>query len=468
MERGSVSENDSTDPMKPSVPSATERVPSPGSTISSRSEHWMAETRERSGTVIDAMDYSVIPKLVNQRVSSVRNFDDTSSHHSSMIVEDSSEADLSDLNSMQDLLDLPDDDRSYLSDGDHYRSYMSDGDNCSDIGLGESAVDFEANVGMQNKDAERSGGGGALSTNDGSTSNESTHEQADQDCFTPNVLRIDEGLTDKVKDTLSSEKGILNEKIHPSEDVIEARNTSVDSAARRSKTDEIQQSATTSVETLARLAQDVISDVHPGVIIDTDVSSNHSSQISFADDHFDGELDRMIKSNAKRSLFERLDAHSGSADVGSISTGITNDSQIDVLDRGEFSNSPDCSHLITEYDNSSAINDSPSSVKLHKSSSFTEGRAIGHRRLQSAPVPLTPLPQHQQSISEDLLPSSPFEVVKPSFQSQHPNLSRGRSLSHGDHFEIMKGQESLKQIAEKICQVDRKDLEMDDPEEIQV
>ena len=115
VERGSLSDYE-IESSKLQVHSISEQLERPESSQSTHSqEHWMAESRERTHTVINTMEYEV---LTNQGAKAALSFDETCSHHSSLFVEDDSDVDVADLISLQDVLDFSEDDKSYLSEAE--------------------------------------------------------------------------------------------------------------------------------------------------------------------------------------------------------------------------------------------------------------------------------------------------------------------------------------------------------------
>ena len=202
---------------------------------------------------------------------------------------------------------------------------------------------------------------------------------------------------------------------------------------------------------------------------DSSAGSSFSSGLPFSSQLVDGGIAKIVELNSKRSLFGRLDAVSGSVDTtdtvnsrSSVSKQIDQKEEEDrasPLEEGELAE-PDDSHQFYR-----SISTDPT-VSSPKRTSFLEGKTMGHRRMKSAPAPRTPKKKInvKANIEEVGIPGSPFEELKSSTSQE----ARIRSFSHGDYFDTAKGQEELTKIAEKICQVDRNDLEMDDPEEIQV
>eukprot|EP00794_Sanderia_malayensis_P017724 gene17724-19496_t len=470
VERGSVSECDVAEPAGkfPIVTSPSERVQSPDSYSSQ--EHWMVSSRERSDTVINTAEYRDVPKQMDegQEAFTAVNFDDTASHHSSLFVEDDSDVDVSDLISLQDVLEFADDDRSYLSDGETEPD-VGNVDAASDIGLGESAVDYESFVKLfEEGEGETDGGKKSDVVHETSTLSCTDSFSSDEaDCKGDRKLEdyfATATAKKKIAKTLKERNALMNEAAEQRH--FDSKNSKTADKIERPKLKDF------------AAEQDLISrtskfkgHMFANALRDSDTSSTHSSRLSFTDDHFDGELQRIIRSNAKRSLFERLDAHAGiiepqnQGEPTPISTATEQ-----AGDDGAQLKSPMKSPPVTL--GKEKHSDTALFSQTLKRTSFTEGRSLGHRRMQSAPVPLTLASSSQGAASPEdwpsQSPSSPFELVRTlshSHEQQHQSLSRVRSLSHGSEF--IKGQEELNKIAEKICQVDRKDLEMDDPEEIQ-
>ena len=369
--------------------------------------HWMAESRDRTATVINTFENEDFSSYLKRKVAGTNQSDNTASHPSSVCAEDGSDADQSDLISMQDVLDFPEDDQSYLSDVED--NDLKDVDDASEIGLGESAVDYET-----------------IDIND----------------------IITEPALDKLHGVVvvaSDENSSLSQKL-------------TENAQMQEHFDHSKESSPTGSSTELRPSQN--RRYHP-LGAQKDISNyfdESNSSLPFYNKHLNLDKNRRPrgnlvsgKSDKRKPLFEFDDSDSG--DSAALFKGEENrDGKNNVMET-------DASSEKVEMDKQIENN-------VLKKTTFVDGKAFGHRRLQSAPVLYSPKKEATESYVESDLPGSPFELVKHATSVHDQIPCRVRSYSHGNTF--VDGQEELAKMAEKICQIDRKDLEMDDPEEIQV
>ena len=419
------------------------------STFGGDTDHWMAVERKRSDTVIDtSLDLEEVNRLNHLRVLTVKDTDDTLSQDSSVLVEVNSEVCFSDLNSVDDILDIPDE-QSIISDEDAVPSDAEEGeevipseeDNDSDIHMGESAVDYESAINSAEKENEKldeiSVDNTHLSENEhfSSCASSPAYDQSGFVMFdpikTPSKLKKSEDPTSpgsELEDTI--QKAETKEK--------STRNTS-DNTSELSFLEEYYASSesdhriiTTSVERSTEIGTP--SKVRRQLIRTKKVSSSAENISHTKDDIANAEVDRF--GALPETFKQKLGRSSSSGKSG------------------------------TELPRS------PSPLVRPVRTSFASGRALGHRRMSSAPSPVIHKSQESpSSYAESPNPlGSPFIYVKPSTDLQG---FRPRSYSQGfseDFFHgfYMNRQEQLKRMAEKVCQQDRKDIERDDPEEIKV
>ena len=430
VERGSLFDiNVESDKQKP-----ISRMASEDSFCSSESkEHWMVESRDRTATVINTLESEEFPKILKRKLTGMGQSDEIPSHPSSVCAEDGSEADQSDLISLQDVLDFPDDDQSYISDVDE--NDLKDIDDVSEIGLGESAVDYEVVHGDDDliepisltKELKRLGVSVDISSECPSASSSINQTLVD--------------VTEKI-DQMSLVKGQINftqEEGHKSPQ-----------SSSRIEPRPLQKRRYPPLGTQKHVSEhvsDLISSGGTSFDADDDgfafKSIDRSSQRS-RDDFIEG------KGGERKPLFALDDSESEGTESSLKDEGNKIEEDVHKVHGLAFKPLKGDRQVIKD------------DGEL-KSTGFTDGKARGHRRLQSAPVVYTPKKPSPGSQADCGLPGSPFELVK-NTSLQDP--VRVRSYSQGNNFDD--GQEELTKIAERICQVDRKDLEMDDPEEIQV
>ena len=378
--------------------------------------HWMAESRGRAVTVINTFEDEDISKYLKRKLTGVGPSDYISSHPSSVCAEDGSDADQSDLISMQDVLDFADDDQSYLSDLDDDND-LKDIDDASEIGLGESALDYET-----------------IGISDGIVERMPVAKKLRNLAFdaSPELATGDSTANQKPDDNIYETTQVKRQPIHTDESFPADSNAEPRPLQKRR---------------------------YPPLGVQKDVSNYFTERDSpllvdngnievvvsrRGDTYISGKIDK------REPLFkledsDSVDSSSGSKDEGGrkgkIAMNVNDDESLEREKK--------------------VVNDE----KGVKRTEFTDGKTFGHRRMQSAPVMYTPKKESTDCNVESGLPGSPFEMLKhtPVFE-QIPG--RVRSYSQGNAF--VDGQEELTKIAERICQIDRKDLEMDDPEEIQV
>ena len=375
----------------------------------------MAESRERTVTVINTFESEDFPKYLRRKLVVTNQSDEyTSSHPSSICAEDGSDADQSDLISMQDVLDFADDDQSYLSDDDD--NDLKDIDDVSEIGLGESAVDYETVI-IEDDFVE------AAKSKDQDVPFDATPQGPNGKASTNQ--KFTENTRDRVQEQFN----------RPGDCETTSSNTERRPTQKRR---------------------------YPPLGAQGEVPnyfSEHDSSPSFGDGNVGLSLRRPRgdnisgKTDERKPLFELEDSESGDRAFGSVAEGSEKEN--------EAMKASDIVH-----DDLESGRPAQSDEKGLRRTEFTDNRAFGHRRLQSAPLMYSAKKGTvDNTLAECGLPGSPFELVKhTSVHDQAPG--RVRSYSHGNTF--ADGQEELTKIAERICQVDRKDLEMDDPEEIQV
>ena len=386
------------------------RMASEDSCCSSDSRgHWMAESRDRTATVINTFENEDFSRYLKRKVAGTSQSDNTASHPSSVCAEDGSDADQSDLISMQDVLDFPDEDQSYLSDVED--NDLKDVDDASEIGLGESAVDYET-----------------IDIND---------------VITEPALEI--GKLHGVAVAASDENSSLSQKLTENAQMQEHFGYSEESSPNGSSM-ELRPSQNRRYHPLG--GQKDISNYF----------DEQNSSLPFYNKHLNLDRSRRPhgnlvsgKSDKRKPLFEFDDSDSG--DSAALFKSEENQ------DKRNEAMETDASSEKVEMDKQVEYN-------VLKRTTFIDGKAFGHRRLQSAPVLYSPKKEEMESYVEFNLPGSPFELVKHATSVHDQIPCRVRSYSHGNTF--VDGQEELAKMAEKICQIDRKDLEMDDPEEIQV
>ena len=377
--------------------------------------HWMAESRGRTVTVINTFEDEDISKYLKRKLAGVVQSDNMSSHPSSVCAEDGSDADPSDLISMQDVLEFADDDQSYLSDLDD--NDLKDIDDASEIGLGESAIDYET-----------------IDISDGIVEPMSVSKKPRSLAFdtSPELSSGNSSAYHKLDDNICEAAKVIKRFSHTDESLPTDSNTEPRPLQKRR---------------------------YPPLGVQKDVSNyfterdspllvdngNIGLAVSRRGDTFiSGKIDK------SKPLFQLEGSDSGDSLPGSKEEG-SEKGKIDMN--------------VNDYESLERERKAVNEEKGVKRTDFTDGKTFGHRRLQSAPVMYTPKKENTESNVEHGLPGSPFEMLKhtPVFD-QIPG--RVRSYSQGNAF--VDGQEELTKIAERICQIDRKDLEMDDPEEIQV
>lgn len=446
-------------------------------------EHWMADSRGRSGTVINTEEQDDLPKYLAQKLMHLGQSEDTSSHHSSMFVEDGSELDPSDLISLQDVLDFSDEDRSYMSEADDNEIPNSD------IGLGESAIDYEMinepsdddlivpvsftkKLKSLGKEVDES------SEYNSCESSPTTLRKKQDNYYTPKETKEDGtkecGTTDndkKESDTMVSKvagKVAIASKLDANQsnsltalDRTRIRKDRKNLLKRRYPPLGIQEDdADFDAESDARLQPALKPDKHGIDSMSADMQ-NGAVRPKIVGEIVDVEKQRKeLFENGSEGLQDKQTSIKPRDILTSKENAVKGAGKIDDVGVEESEHSKDIVAKTTKDD----------IVVTPKRTSFSEGRGLGHRRLQSAPVKLTPkrLSLEQDAVHEEnCLPGSPFELLRNTPHQDHSYM-RTRSYSQGQTFDFHSSQDELTKIAEKICQVDRKDLEMDDPEEIQV
>lgn len=410
VERGSLSDLDLDIERKKAFP----RMESEDSFCSSEGkEHWMAESRVRTTTVINTFENEDFPKYLRKRLNGMGQSDEMSSHPSSVYAEDGSEADTSDLISMQDVLDFQEDEQSYVSEDDTVD--LEDVDDGSEIGLGESAVDYE-------------------------------FVHLDGELIEPI------SLTKELK-SLGLSVDISSESPSRSSSPLQKEK---DFCAGKSGDDDAEET-----DPLGHRAQQMINKVkarqfnkrkYPPLGMQLENSFDGNRQRNSESPNRSRSDDIMREKKKRQPLFEQEGSESEDAVVcaGVERQGKNKDE--------DFMNVDSQAH----EDKKQVVKDDADL----KGTGYKDGRMLGHRRLQSAPVTKTPeKPDKNSREVESELCQSPYELV--SHTAVQSSL-RLRSYSYGHKFDYQDGQDELTKIAERICQVDRKFLEMDDPEEIQV
>ena len=408
------------------------RVESEDSVCSTESkEHWMVESRERSTTVINTLETDNLPKYLRRKLMSLGQSDETSSHHSSLFVEDGSDAGSCDLMSLQDVLDFPDEDQSYLSEADEIDD-IKDVDSTSEIGFGESAVDYEMPEVVSEDEL--------IEPISITKKLKSLGLQVDEssECASQNSRPLtQEDMNDRDLNGTETTRG--TGAFIKTDEKVEALN-----GIQKTQSDapqEIQKRGNKVIKSLQKRRYPPL-----GAWADEDSDyfepANSGKKFGVEDKAPSSELDDIL--SGKRPLFEEnspdeLETKEGPPD------GLLKEKH---------------SWRDKEVRKSRDDSDVPSTT-------LTEGRTIGHRRLMSAPIELTPSKADRKLSIEKELPGSPFELVKKTPLQDH-SRARIRSYSQGHFIDFAKGQEELTKMAEEVCKVDRKDLEMDDPEEIQV
>eukprot|EP00795_Rhopilema_esculentum_P013781 gene13781-4710_t len=407
------------------------RVESEDSVCSTESkEHWMVESRERSSTVINTLETDNLPKYLRRKLMSLGQSDETSSLHSSLFVEDGSDAGSCDLMSLQDVLDFPDEDQSYLSEADEIDD-IKDVDSASEIGFGESAVDYEIPEVVSEDEL--------IEPISITKKLKSLGLQVDEssECASQNSIPVTQGDTnDRDLNGTDTTRGTgdlikTDAKVEVPTDIEKVQSDAPQEIQKRSNKDR---------KSLQKRRYPPL-----GAWADEDSDyfepANSGKKFGVEDKAPSSELDDIL--SGKRPLFEEnspdeLETKEGPPD------GLLKEKH---------------SWRDKEVRKSRDDSDVPSTT-------LTEGRTMGHRRLMSAPIELTPSKADRKSSIEKELPGSPFELVKKTPLQDH-SRARIRSYSQGHFIDFAKGQEELTKMAEEVCKVDRKDLEMDDPEEIQ-
>ena len=449
----------------------------------SNQEHWMVDSRGRSGTVINTEEQGDLPKYLAQKLMHLGQSEDSLSHHSSMFVEDGSEVDPSDLISLQDVLDFSDEDRSYMSEADDNEVPNSD------IGLGESAVDYEMINELSDDDLIEPVSFTKKLKSLGKEVDESSEYNSCESSPTMLRKKLDNYYTPretKEDDTKGEETNVYGTK---ESDTMASKVTG--NALIASKLDVNRPDSLTALGH-TRIRRDRkgllkrrypplgIQEDDPDFNIESDVKllpalepGKHGKDSDLADVENEALGPKVVGETVdvgkqRKQLFEN-----GNEGLRDEKTSVK---PRDILkSRGneieEVGNSDNARIGESEHRKEIVAKTTKDDIiVIPKRTSFSEGRGLGHRRLQSAPVKLTPqrLSLEKGAVHEESgIPGSPFELLRHTPHQDHSYM-RTRSYSQGQTFDFHSSQDELTKIAEKICQVDRKDLEMDDPEEIQV
>ena len=450
----------------------------------SNQEHWMADSRGRSGTVINTEEQGDLPKYLAQKLMHLGQSEDSLSHHSSMFVEDGSEVDPSDLISLQDVLDFSDEDRSYMSEADDNEVPNSD------IGLGESAVDYEMINELSDDDdlIEPVSFTKKLKSLGKEVDESSQYNSCES---SPTMLRkkLDRDYTPKERKEDGTKEYEANEYGTKESDTMASK--VAENALIVSKLDVNQSDLLTAVgrTRIRRDRKGLLKRRYPPLGIqeddpDFDIESDanllpalepgkHGRDSDLADGENEALRPKLVGETVdlgkqRTQLFENDNEGLRDEQTSFKSRDIlkSKDKELEEVSKSDNARIGESEHrkdLVAKTTKDDI-------VVRPKRTSFSEGRGLGHRRLQSAPVKLTPkrLSLEKGAVHEESgLPGSPFELLRHTPHQDHSYM-RTRSYSQGQTFDFHSSQDELTKIAEKICQVDRKDLEMDDPEEIQV